>query len=356
MKLQGQFVRVLRLSRLLETFFVASVTSILVIRVFLASTGYPQLGGRGLHIAHLLWGGLLMLITLVLLLAFIGRHIQSIAALVGGIGFGTFIDELGKFITSDNNYFFQPTIALIYIIFVLLFLSFRELEKRPSSSERERLANALHILEEDAPGGLREADKTEVLLLLRADDSHDPRLHLLADAVERMPTVPASQPGVLGRIASTMRSLYVRLVDSPHFASIIISCFIIYALLFTGVMVFDIMHMGEPAANSVTREVVQIGLLASSAISSILIVIGVLFLRSSPLQAYSWFKRAILVSIFLTQVLMFYTQQLEALGELAVNLLVLGTLNSLIRHSQHEVRHAQLERTNVSSMQVHRGP
>ena len=63
------FVRVLKLSRLLETFFIASVTSILVIRVFLASTGYPQLGGHGLHIAHLLWGGLLMLIALVLLLA-----------------------------------------------------------------------------------------------------------------------------------------------------------------------------------------------------------------------------------------------------------------------------------------------
>ena len=140
------FVRVLKLSRLLETFFIASVTFILVIRAFLASTGYPQLGGHGLHIAHLLWGGLLMLIALVLLLAFIGRHIQSSAALLGGIGFGTFIDELGKFITSDNNYFFQPAIPLIYIIFVLLFLSFRELENRPSSSERTRLANALHIL------------------------------------------------------------------------------------------------------------------------------------------------------------------------------------------------------------------
>ena len=63
------FVRVLKLSRLLETFFIASVTSILVICTFLASTGYPQLGGHGLHIAHLLWGGLLMLIALVLSLA-----------------------------------------------------------------------------------------------------------------------------------------------------------------------------------------------------------------------------------------------------------------------------------------------
>ena len=45
MEQRAPFVRVLKLSRLLETFFIASVTTILVIRAFLAATGYPQLGG-----------------------------------------------------------------------------------------------------------------------------------------------------------------------------------------------------------------------------------------------------------------------------------------------------------------------
>src|SRR5215211_3839695 len=113
----------------LESFLLAAVSAVLVIRVYLELTGYPQIGGGGLHIAHMLWGGVLMVVGVVMLLAYLGKRMQHAAAIVAGIGFGTFIDELGKFITSDNNYFFQPTIALIYAIFILLFLAFHTIER-----------------------------------------------------------------------------------------------------------------------------------------------------------------------------------------------------------------------------------
>lgn len=59
----------------------------------------------------------MILVDLILLLAILGGRIRSTAAIIGGLGFGKFIDELGKFITSDNNYFFQPTVAINYAIF-----------------------------------------------------------------------------------------------------------------------------------------------------------------------------------------------------------------------------------------------
>ena len=137
---QQHLVRDERAGDLLEMMLVFAVATILAVRAFLALTGYPQLGGGGLHIAHMLWGGLGMLISIAILLSFWNPTMRQFAASIGGIGFGFFIDELGKFITSDNDYFFQPTIALIYIIFIILFLAVRAIHSKPLT-EKEISAN-----------------------------------------------------------------------------------------------------------------------------------------------------------------------------------------------------------------------
>src|ERR1041384_5226508 len=179
------FVRNIHVGNFLETFLVASISVLLATRFYLAAAGYPQIGGRGLHIAHMLWGGLLMLVSIILLLAFLGRRIQFTSAILGGAGFGLFIDELGKFITNDNNYFFQPT---IYIIFILILLVFRFLERHTYPSDQARLANALDILKEGVLRNMHGSDKAEALVLLRAGSEHLP-VYLLVDAVESMPVV-----------------------------------------------------------------------------------------------------------------------------------------------------------------------
>jgi hypothetical protein len=43
---------------------ISRIATVLVIRTELWLTNYPQLGGSGLHIAHLLWGALLMLLAI----------------------------------------------------------------------------------------------------------------------------------------------------------------------------------------------------------------------------------------------------------------------------------------------------
>ena len=156
------------LGALLDTLLICAVVTILIVRTELYLTHYPQLGGHGLHIAHLLWGGLLMLISLSLLLAFVTPSVRQLAAVVGGIGFGLFIDEVGKFVTADNNYFFKPSAAIIYCVFIVAFVIVRQLERRSAFTRREYLLNAIEMIK-DVP-------------LLRMGDERRARAHQAARA------------------------------------------------------------------------------------------------------------------------------------------------------------------------------
>lgn len=128
-----------RLDRL-DTFVVAAVVTILLTRTFLAVTGYPQIGDDTLHIAHVLWGGLVL--TAAFLLVLLSEKPNKLfAALLGGIGFGLFIDEVGKFVTQDNDYFYEPAIGIMYICILLIWAIGRwlivRIEKAPFLSPAE---------------------------------------------------------------------------------------------------------------------------------------------------------------------------------------------------------------------------
>ena len=126
-------------SSLTEIWVVSAVVTILAIRGYLELTGYPQVGGGTLHIAHMLWGGLGMVVGFGMVMIFAHPVWKPIAAMIAGAGFGCFIDELGKFITQDNDYFYQPTIALIYAIFVVFFLVARYFERKREPTEADHL-------------------------------------------------------------------------------------------------------------------------------------------------------------------------------------------------------------------------
>ena len=75
---------------------------------------------------------------------------------------------------------------------------------------------------------------------------------------------------------------------------------------------------------------VETGNVLAAALSNTLILIGVARLRVSRLVAYRWFKRGILVSIFLVQFFSFYREELIAVVFLLVDLALLVTLDFVI--------------------------
>jgi hypothetical protein len=52
----------------------------------------------------------------------------------------------GCFATSDNDYFFKPLVAMIYLIFIVIYLLTRFLRDRRPFSSDEYVTNALAIL------------------------------------------------------------------------------------------------------------------------------------------------------------------------------------------------------------------
>ncbi|MFI5323085.1 MAG: hypothetical protein ACHQ6U_06055 [Thermodesulfobacteriota bacterium] len=173
MKGNASFVRNMDAYNYAEVFLVCAVSAVLTIRLFLHLTGYPQIGNSTLHIAHMLWGGLLMPVSIITLVAFIGKHMMLWAAVLGGACFGTFIDEVGKFVTRDNDYFFEPSVAIMYMVFILIVLAVHMIRTGWSFTKREYLINALRGLEEAALRDLEEDEKRKVLMYLARSDSED---------------------------------------------------------------------------------------------------------------------------------------------------------------------------------------
>lgn len=311
---------------LVEDFLIAAVAAILGLRVVLHLTGYPRLAPGTLHIAHMLPGGLLMLVALILLLGYLGSSVKHVAAVVGGAGYGTFIDELGKFVTRDNDYFFEPTAALIYVIFVATYLAFRATRRRPLAPE-EALANALEVTLEALRHDLDPDERARALKFLRQGDREDPVVQALEEALRRIQAIPAPRASPFTRIKAAAQSVYQGLVRKTWFGGAVVVFFVAHsvATLLRSVLAVRVMPR---------LSFFEWGDLLSSAAPGVLVLLGIFHIARSRLRAYRYFQRAVLVSVFITQFFAFYHAQFVAAAGLLWNLLIFATLRYMIHQEE----------------------
>lgn len=382
------FIRDLTSDYYLDSFFVSAITAVLGIRWFLKITNYIQIGGTYFHIAHVLWGGMFMLIALIILIAFINQRSRQVASVIGGFGFGLFIDEIGKFITHDNNYFYQPAIAIVYIIFVLLYLSIQLIEKFPRINEAEKLANVLENMKLILTGDFDSKKKYQTEKYLESCDPNNPLVINLKSLLQDIGPSTA-KPSFLYKISHIPKSIYTTIIRTKHFFHLVIIYFTIQSVLslvqtislfdnstsltstaLTSIGILEIVillvtgvfHYHRHAGAKVIRILISIvlvfigltvwnifidpqiptlsfiswGRIISSTIAGIFTIAGISRIRASRLTAYKMFRYSTLTTIFFTQVFTFYQSQLSALLGLSINILTLIALRFLM--DQHHLK------------------
>ncbi len=191
-------------------------------RIFLQLAGYPQVGNSVLHIAHAIWGGLLLFVAVLVTLILANRWAFTVSAILSGIGVGLFIDEVGKFITQKNDYFFPPAAPLIYSVFLLMILLFLFVRRARPVSPRASMYRALLELRDVLDNDLDPRERDRLLIELNNGRAASaPHIALLAEQLsaylqdESLP-LASYRPGLWTRLNERARAVGERLGRQNH--------------------------------------------------------------------------------------------------------------------------------------------
>lgn len=322
-----------------EVFLFASIATVLITRAYLAAMGYPQIGGGTLHIAHVLWGGLLMAVAIVMTAITEGSRIRDRASLVGGVGFGLFIDEVGKFVTSDVNYFYQPAIAIMYVVFVLFYLVAREVVIRRGMNDRHRLAIGARALSDLALGQLDTVHYKNALRVL--DGVRDPTLADVASSIRAgLHSHTPTGDGIESRLTRWRNSVSARLdlfFGHRIVRRVVLAIFVLDALS----AVISVVVAFATDEEIIAQDISDLVVLLSSITTGILVVLGVWFLvRGRYLRALRLLRASIVVNLLVTQVFLFAQDQFGALAGFVLSLFLLAVLRVTIRREEAELEPA----------------
>lgn len=346
---QWQASRETRASTYFAILFGTAVITILGVRAVLAITNYPQLGSDTLHIAHMLWGGLFMLVAIIILIYLRGYRAKLMAAFFSGLGLGFFIDELGKFITSNNDYFYQPAAMLIYIFFLALWALLSWLDNYKPVDNRQKYVDMLTRLRDGAVHGLTKRDKSIITAQLNdLGISADTQKQIFKQAAKYSPVYSKKSVN-----AKTQRFLALMHVKIINIAASRVTKIAIYGVVTVSAMatatLFLISAFGDRGIfdvfglNADAPKLINYGLLVASGVSTLFIVIGFWYsVRGRHLwrTVLVWYRRAMLVNIFGVQVFLFYINQFAAAFGMIFSLAILYSLTVLI--DQIDLQNAKL--------------
>ena len=147
---------------LIQNVVISFAFTVIAIRIFLQFSPITIIVVGNFHVAHMLWGGLLLLLAALLIFTFQNRKILEAASWLVGIGFGFFIDEIGKYVSLDNDYYYKLAAPLIYVWFLIVVFIWFSVRRKAKHSLLERLYYAIDDLKGILENQLYKSDFAEM--------------------------------------------------------------------------------------------------------------------------------------------------------------------------------------------------
>ncbi|MCJ7736205.1 MAG: hypothetical protein MUQ10_02680 [Anaerolineae bacterium] len=311
------------------TSLVAFAATVVFTRAFLQLTGFPQIGNSVLHVAHAMWGGLFLVIAVYLPLAYANRWAIELSALLGGIGIGLFIDEVGKFITQANDYFFPPALPLIYgiiLLNVLMYIHFR----RPHNKEpRDAMYRVIEGLQDALDGDLdtAEADRIENQLAI-AQQSDRTEIVNLAHAIgdylhKEQEHLATAEPDFWKRVVRHVDA-FGRLVGRRLHGVVVTALLIVWVVFVIGYIV--VLIRGGADIDLQVLEWRGVLIAVQVAIGCFMLVALVAWLTNKEDRGLQYALGGFLLSLVAFQSLQFYLSQFSAVTATLLQLVILQIL------------------------------
>jgi len=329
--------------RLLLFVLVSFGASVVLTRAYLEATNYPRIGGEVLHFAHLLWGGLAMAASGMVLLVFATPRVHALSAVLVGLGIGLFIDEVGKFITTDNDYFFRPAAPIIYVCFLLVTLLYFLVIRRRESEERNLIA-ALELMQSlvEAPS----SDETHAKLkgwLEQLKHSTDPAraqlamaLSVYAETQRRSDTVFSRTQRRLVQWSRRIQAFFER-----HIRAITVAVMVLIGLrILTSILSLLSVTVLD---NNIVLDFISpdnsLGVALDLVTGALLLLGLVMYLARRRLAGLFWLQTAMVLSLTLIGVVTFYQAQFVAAINMLFDLMIWVTLRDYARRLRKAEAH-----------------
>jgi hypothetical protein len=325
--------------RRFDAFLLVAATTVLITRAILLAAGYPQVGGGHLHIAHVLWGGLLLAFGLTVMMVSLASPVRFWACVIGGVGFGLFIDEVGKFVTRDTNYLYQPAPAIIYGIFLAGYLAVRETLVRRRISSQRAGAIAAHAIADMELGQLSEERRLRVLRILSSVQPTETSQALRQILVTAQPRAARTLDETITQVGTRFHRAIAALAARRRIRRAVFIVMAVQAFWSAVVTIVNfVILLGGANRSTLSVDVAE---LVGTATQTVLISIGLVLLALHHEQGgLRWIRAGLFVALMYTTLMQFRILPVAAVVNLGAILILLGITGAAL-HDATRPRGAQ---------------